>query len=79
MKNLELSTNNSVSVVEKSPIILEVGYTCDSNESLVLNTISPLTFLSIFCFVQLNGLKFLSSTPCKVYKLVSTSSDAVIE
>ena len=60
-------------------MIRAVGYIKGSIDSLVLNTNSPFIFLSIFCFVQCNGLKFLSSIPTPVYKLVSTSSELLIE
>jgi len=50
-------------VIDKSPIILAVGYTCGSKIGLDLSIISPLIFKSTFCFVHLIGFSFSSSTP----------------
>ena len=72
-----MSTNISVPDVDRSLMILPVGYTSGSIESLALDTASPAIFLSTFCLVQLMGLGTVL-IPNPVYKFVSTLSDVVI-
>ena len=42
---------------------LAVGNTNGSREGLALEIISPLTVLSIFCLIQVNGLGVVSLIP----------------